>query len=80
MVFLIACWLASCADSAGSEEDDGGADTDTDVDSDSDDDIALLLLEHDDPGEAAQALVDAANDAGGRDNVTVVLLRYTEGS
>jgi serine/threonine protein phosphatase PrpC len=28
--------------------------------------------------EAAQALINAANEAGGKDNVTVVLLRYTE--
>jgi len=28
--------------------------------------------------EAAQKLIDAANEAGGKDNVTVVLLRYTE--
>jgi serine/threonine protein phosphatase PrpC len=28
--------------------------------------------------EAAQALINAANEAGGKDNVTVVLIRYTE--
>jgi protein phosphatase len=28
--------------------------------------------------EAARKLIDAANEAGGKDNVTVVLLRYTE--
>jgi PPM family protein phosphatase len=28
--------------------------------------------------EAAAHLIDAANEAGGKDNVTVVLLRYTE--
>jgi protein phosphatase len=28
--------------------------------------------------EAAGHLIDAANEAGGKDNVTVVLLRYTE--
>src|SRR5262249_39978130 len=28
--------------------------------------------------EAAQKLIDAANEAGGKDNVSVVLLRYTE--
>jgi serine/threonine protein phosphatase PrpC len=28
--------------------------------------------------EAAGQLIDAANEAGGKDNVTVVLLRYTE--
>jgi protein phosphatase len=43
-------------------------------------DIARLLLQ--DSGsleEASARLVDAANEAGGRDNVTVVLLRYSEG-
>ena len=28
--------------------------------------------------EAARRLIDAANEAGGKDNVSVVLLRYTE--
>ena len=28
--------------------------------------------------EAADVLIDAANEAGGKDNVSVVLLRYTE--
>ena len=28
--------------------------------------------------QAAAQLIDAANDAGGKDNVTVVLVRYTE--
>jgi serine/threonine protein phosphatase PrpC len=28
--------------------------------------------------EAAAKLIEAANEAGGKDNVTVVLLRYTE--
>ena len=28
--------------------------------------------------EAAGKLIDAANEAGGKDNVSVVLLRYTE--
>jgi serine/threonine protein phosphatase PrpC len=27
---------------------------------------------------AAQSLIDAANEAGGKDNVSVVLLRYRE--
>ena len=46
----------------------------------SDDDIARLLVSSLDSLEAATArLVDAANEAGGRDNVTVVLLRYSEG-
>ena len=29
-------------------------------------------------GEAAASLIAAANNAGGKDNITVVLLRYTE--
>ena len=29
--------------------------------------------------KAAAALVDAANEAGGKDNVSVVLLKYTTG-
>jgi protein phosphatase len=46
----------------------------------SDDDIARLLLSSLDSLEMATTrLVDAANEAGGRDNVTAVLLRYSEG-
>ena len=46
----------------------------------SDDDIARLLLSSLDSLEVATSrLVDAANEAGGRDNVTAVLLRYSEG-
>ena len=47
----------------------------------SDAEIARLLLS--DPGsleEVSQRLIDAANEAGGRDNVTAVLVRYSEGS
>ena len=40
----------------------------------SDDHIAALLGEHEDPHDAAVALVDAAVDAGGRDNVSVVVV------
>jgi protein phosphatase len=46
----------------------------------SDADISGLLLP--DPGpleEASARLVDAANEAGGRDNVTAILLRYSQG-
>lgn len=39
-----------------------------------DDQIAALLGEHEDPQDAAVALVDAAVAAGGRDNVTVVVV------
>ena len=35
--------------------------------------IARLLGEHDEPGEACRALVDAANRAGGRDNMTAMV-------
>ena len=50
------------------------------VDEVADTDIAEILLEHaDDPQVAAQALVDAANRAGGRDNVTVVVVDVLEG-
>ncbi|RZU00989.1 Stp1/IreP family PP2C-type Ser/Thr phosphatase [Rivibacter subsaxonicus] len=41
----------------------------------SDPQMAQLLLDHDALPEAAQALVDAANDAGGRDNISVILVR-----
>jgi serine/threonine protein phosphatase PrpC len=49
------------------------------VDEITDDHIAELLIEHTDPGEAARALVDAANASGGRDNVTVVVVDVLEG-
>ena len=46
----------------------------------SDNDISRLLVSSLDSLEAATSrLVDAANEAGGRDNVTVLLLRYSEG-
>jgi serine/threonine protein phosphatase PrpC len=38
----------------------------------------LLLPPLESLEETAASLIDAANEAGGRDNVTVVLLRYTE--
>ncbi|TDT18343.1 serine/threonine protein phosphatase PrpC [Ilumatobacter fluminis] len=49
------------------------------VDEITDDHITEVLLEHPDPNEAAQALVDAANEAGGRDNITVVIIDVVEG-
>ena len=50
------------------------------VDEITDDAITEILTEHaDDPQAAAQALVDAANDAGGRDNITVVVVDVVEG-
>ena len=43
------------------------------------DDVILSLLHPiDSLAAAAQSLVDAANEAGGKDNVSVVLVRYTE--
>jgi len=35
-----------------------------------------LLTEHAEPTQAAQALVDAANDAGGPDNITLAVIDY----
>jgi serine/threonine protein phosphatase PrpC len=49
------------------------------VDEITDDHISDILIEHTDPGAAAQALVDAANASGGRDNVTVVVVDVLEG-
>ena len=40
-----------------------------------DDQIAGLLASHEDGGDACRALIDAANTAGGPDNITVVLVR-----
>lgn len=40
--------------------------------------IAGVLAEHDGLDDAARALVHAANEAGGRDNITVVLFRIEE--
>ncbi|HSH10621.1 MAG TPA: Stp1/IreP family PP2C-type Ser/Thr phosphatase, partial [Ilumatobacter sp.] len=50
------------------------------VDEIDDDQITEVVRAHpDDPAAAAQALVDAANAAGGRDNVTVVVVDVLEG-
>ncbi|MGA1556557.1 MAG: Stp1/IreP family PP2C-type Ser/Thr phosphatase [Ilumatobacteraceae bacterium] len=50
------------------------------VDEVHDDTILEILLAHaDDPQGAAEALVDAANEAGGRDNTTVVVLDILDG-
>ncbi len=38
--------------------------------------IAEALAETDDPDECCQRLIDAANDAGGHDNITVVVARF----
>jgi serine/threonine protein phosphatase PrpC len=42
-----------------------------------DDRIATLLAGHEDGHEACRGLIDAANAAGGPDNITVVLLHVT---
>ena len=44
----------------------------------SEEDIAAILNSHSQLRDAGEALIKAANDAGGRDNVTVVLLRLKE--
>jgi serine/threonine protein phosphatase PrpC len=46
------------------------------IDSDS---IASILNEESDPQVAAERLVDAANEAGGEDNITVVILDIVDG-
>ena len=42
--------------------------------------IGQVLLAHDSLGAACQALIDAANDAGGKDNISVVLVRASGGA
>jgi protein phosphatase len=50
------------------------------VDEVTDEAITEVLVDHaDDPEAAAQGLVDAANEAGGRDNITVVVIDVLEG-
>ena len=49
------------------------------VDEVDDDQIAQILRAHSDPQEAADALVQAANDNGGRDNITVIVADVLEG-
>ena len=45
-----------------------------------DEEIREILLKHKDLREAAQALVDRANEHGGPDNITVVLCRWVGNS
>jgi len=40
--------------------------------------VAELVAGHEDLGRVARALVDAANAAGGRDNITVILVRVSD--
>jgi protein phosphatase len=49
------------------------------VDEVDDDDIGEAMAAHRDPQRAAQALVDLANEHGGRDNTTVVVVDVLEG-
>jgi protein phosphatase len=49
------------------------------VDEVDDDEITGVLLQHPQPQAAAEALVAAANDHGGRDNTTVVVVDVLEG-
>jgi serine/threonine protein phosphatase PrpC len=42
--------------------------------------IGQVLLAHDSLTAACQALIDAANDAGGKDNISVVLVRASGGA
>jgi PPM family protein phosphatase len=44
-----------------------------------DDQILEILSAHDDPQAACDALVDAANEAGGQDNVTAVIVEVLDG-
>jgi serine/threonine protein phosphatase PrpC len=46
----------------------------------SDPDMAATLLEIQDPAEACRKLVEQANAAGGRDNISVIVARFTGGS
>ena len=49
------------------------------IDEVDDEQIAEILNRHDEPQAAADALVQAANDNGGRDNITVIVADVLEG-
>jgi serine/threonine protein phosphatase PrpC len=42
-----------------------------------DGEIAELLMTHQDPNAACHALIDTANNAGGRDNITVIVIDWS---
>jgi protein phosphatase len=42
--------------------------------------IAQVLLSHDSLESCARGLIDAANDAGGKDNISVILGRASGGA
>ena len=63
--FVLGDRYVLCSDGLGDEVDD--------------DEIAELLAANPDPQRAAEALVAAANEHGGRDNVTVVVVDVLEG-
>ena len=44
-----------------------------------DGEIASILEERPAPVDAVQALIDAANEAGGRDNITVIVVNVEDG-
>ena len=54
--------LLLCTDGLSEAVDDAG--------------IAQILSAHDDPEEACHHLVEAALQAGGRDNITVIVAHY----
>jgi serine/threonine protein phosphatase PrpC/cell division septation protein DedD len=50
------------------------------VDEVTDEDIAHVLATHPDPQRTAERLVEMANDSGGRDNITVIVVDVLDGS
>jgi protein phosphatase len=59
-------WYLLCSDGLSDMLDDGR--------------IADVLRQHTDVDKAAQALIDAANQAGGRDNIAVILVAVRAGT
>ncbi|NRA34407.1 MAG: Stp1/IreP family PP2C-type Ser/Thr phosphatase [Polyangiaceae bacterium] len=42
--------------------------------------LKAFILEHSDPAECCQAMITAANEAGGHDNVTVIIVKIVSGA